>query len=50
MNRDADLRQVINPGQSDLLRIEGIHCSETGPNLVNYKVNHEREGLDPGEG
>lgn len=49
MNREADLRQVINPGQSDLLRIEGIHCSEIGLDLDNYKVNHEREGLDPGE-
>ena len=51
-NRDADLRQTISPDQSYLLRTEGLvyHFSEIGLGLYNYKVNHEREGPDPGRG
>lgn len=47
-NRDARQRQAINPGESILLRSEGLHVSESGLYLYNLKVNHEKEGPDPG--
>ena len=49
MNRLADVRQIINPGESNLLRIEGPHCSEIGLDVYDYEVNPEREDLEPGE-
>lgn len=49
MNRLADVRQIINPGESNLFRIEGPHCSEIGLDVYDYEVNPEREDLEPGE-
>lgn len=49
-NKDAGLRQALNPGESILLRSEGLHVSERGLGLYNHKVNHEREGPVSGRG
>lgn len=49
MNSLVDVRQIINPGESNLFRIEGPHCSEIGLDVYNYEVNPEREDLESGE-
>ena len=49
MSRLADVRQIINPGERNLFRIEGPHFSEIGLDVYDYEVNPEREYLEPGE-
>lgn len=49
-NRDAGLRQAINPGESILLRSEGLHVSESGLDLYNRKVNQREKVQILGEG
>ena len=49
MSRLADVRQIINPGERNLFRIEGPHFSEIGLDVYDYEVNPEREDLEPGE-